>query len=848
MSYTFVSPFNYFNNPANSNPVGLGKLYIGLPELDPKIEANQVQLYVVQGCGCEDLAVSQPINLSAGGVPVYNGSPVQLKFNETEVAVRVDSMNGTQQYYTSRYSPPISADAIDGFDNSQSVTCIKALQLVTEPVEGIQYDVIGFYEDTTIGGGPFVYDATRSYADHNGGTVIAAGALAVFNGTTATLAAFLNYSGSGVGCWVRLGLVDFLSLEMFGALGDDLQDSRLITQSAIEAASSHSISTVKCPRQYFLEGRDRIIVPSNIFIDMCNTGSFRKSALVNAANFYAYSYFHFENSSNSGVINGQLNGINSTIANSNDTTGATISVGGGCDNLLFDQLQFNESWTGLLIGTNLSASNFSKNIKIGFIHGIDCEQTAVASAVKGLQIDTLKATKVSSKITQRGLFLQNVQDCNVQSVITESVSSTSVYIKAYSGIFPAANINIDSIVSANSTGNVNVALAVATTNSIDANAGDVTKFVTVNSVNCELSGSAVQIIAEKDDQLQNITVNSINGSVRDSALDIRLNGKRVYNFFFGIGSIDAAAAEYGVIVDGGGSAFNRYISDNIRIQSYAYSDRSDSTQDIVLTDVEGVTVGYVAAIANNLGATDGYAPPVVRTTNTVNCKIDNLDDSNVISVNDHMLLINGKLGGSASTLTVNSVTGDDDNNGKSAYPLKTIGRAIKLIPDVCNSDLTLNVSSGTYAENPRLIAKTFNGATNFNFNGASVGNFDIFNVQSRPTRFNINTLNCSSSSTDNIRVENSHGLTLDGYVSSGSGVASLTARGSSFTVKNSNLGSSNMLAIAAYFGSNVYSENNTGNGTTNGLFARSGAVIAKSGTQPTGTSANESTGSGGEIR
>jgi hypothetical protein len=68
MSYTFQNPFAYFNNPANSNPVGLGRLYVGLIDTDPVTPSNQVQVYAVQPDGSE-LAIPQPVVLLAGGVP-----------------------------------------------------------------------------------------------------------------------------------------------------------------------------------------------------------------------------------------------------------------------------------------------------------------------------------------------------------------------------------------------------------------------------------------------------------------------------------------------------------------------------------------------------------------------------------------------------------------------------------------------------------------------------------------------------------------------------------------------------------------------------------------------------------
>ena len=104
MSFTLQSPFIYFNNPNNSNPVGLGNLYVGLPEEDPTIEANQVQVYVVDVDG-NDVAVAQPIQLSAGGVPTYGGVPVQVKIDAQNVSIKVTNSIGAQVFYTKNYAP-----------------------------------------------------------------------------------------------------------------------------------------------------------------------------------------------------------------------------------------------------------------------------------------------------------------------------------------------------------------------------------------------------------------------------------------------------------------------------------------------------------------------------------------------------------------------------------------------------------------------------------------------------------------------------------------------------------------------------------------------------------------------
>lgn len=100
-------------------------------------------------------------------------------------------------------------------DTVIQVSHLKALP-TTGLIDDQQYSVAGFYAGSNLGGGGFVYDASRSWADYNGGTVIAPPAIAAWDGTQADIATLLNWTGSGVGCWVRLDK-GFVTPDDFGA-------------------------------------------------------------------------------------------------------------------------------------------------------------------------------------------------------------------------------------------------------------------------------------------------------------------------------------------------------------------------------------------------------------------------------------------------------------------------------------------------------------------------------------------------------------------------------------------------------------------------------------------------------
>lgn len=233
MSFTFQNPFVYVNNPNNSNAVSLGKMYIGLPDTDPITPANQIPVYAVQPDGSE-LQIPQPVRTTAGGVVTYGGTPIQLKVSEEIYSVRIDSSANAQLYYTARVE--LSGGVPEGV--VLSINSIKSLEDVTEPAVNTVYEVIGYYEDTTVGGGGFVWEATRPYSDHNGGTVIAPPAIAAWDGTQADIATLLNWTGSGVGCWVRIVLAGTakaeLTIEMFGGVGDGVNSCSIQVQRILD--------------------------------------------------------------------------------------------------------------------------------------------------------------------------------------------------------------------------------------------------------------------------------------------------------------------------------------------------------------------------------------------------------------------------------------------------------------------------------------------------------------------------------------------------------------------------------------------------------------------------------------
>lgn len=135
---------------------------------------------------------------------------------------------------------------------------VKALQ----PVLNLVQEVKGFYVGTLIGGGQFYYDPSRSKTEHNGGTIIAPEALAAWDGNSVTINIFLNWVGSGTGCYVRLlENCDYLPCSIFGA-NTSLSDNRLPIQKCINTATSLARKALLEPSINFYLVQNTLFIPS----------------------------------------------------------------------------------------------------------------------------------------------------------------------------------------------------------------------------------------------------------------------------------------------------------------------------------------------------------------------------------------------------------------------------------------------------------------------------------------------------------------------------------------------------------------------------------------------------------
>jgi len=91
----------YFPDPTKGKPVFFGSIYVGDPDTDPEIESNQKSVTLKEEDGTL-VSVSQPVATGAGGVPLYNGSPVQI-LTDGNYSLKVLNKSGKQVLLCSKF-------------------------------------------------------------------------------------------------------------------------------------------------------------------------------------------------------------------------------------------------------------------------------------------------------------------------------------------------------------------------------------------------------------------------------------------------------------------------------------------------------------------------------------------------------------------------------------------------------------------------------------------------------------------------------------------------------------------------------------------------------------------------
>lgn len=165
---------SYFPNPDKSRSLPFAQIYVGIIDLDPEIPANQKQISVLQESGAVT-PVPQPLLTNAGGVPVYNDSPVSILVDGS-YSLKVLDKGGSQVYYIPNTDAYVNNE--DFVELSETVdTKVTKIDTIADlrtytGYTGESVQVLGYYTNGDGGGGPIrVWKTGGSYTD-NGGSVI----------------------------------------------------------------------------------------------------------------------------------------------------------------------------------------------------------------------------------------------------------------------------------------------------------------------------------------------------------------------------------------------------------------------------------------------------------------------------------------------------------------------------------------------------------------------------------------------------------------------------------------------------------------------------------------------------
>lgn len=99
------------------------------------------------------------------------------------------------------------------------VNSLKTLPTAANAQTDTVYNVIGFYANTQLGGGRFIWSPSADKSTHNGVTVYSPESIMVWDGTQANIAALLGWTGTGSGVFIRLLESDNVQPELAGATG-----------------------------------------------------------------------------------------------------------------------------------------------------------------------------------------------------------------------------------------------------------------------------------------------------------------------------------------------------------------------------------------------------------------------------------------------------------------------------------------------------------------------------------------------------------------------------------------------------------------------------------------------------
>ena len=228
--------------------------------------------------------------------------------------------------------------------------------------------------------------------------------------------------------------------------------------------------------------------------------------------------------------------------------------------------------------------------------------------------------------------------------------------------------------------------------------------------------------------------------------------------------------------------------------------------------------------------------------------VEHIDDDTAHGIGNHLTNPNAHTLTSSITYYVNAATGNDDNDGSSESPLKTITAAINKLPARINVTANITIYAGIYDENVYIKGFYGSGAINIRRHTVDIvninGSIAISGCQLTVTLSNLIIRSVDIDNSVDAKVEYCFINTAEPPVSISVGVDVKNSNAWIYVTTISNCSGG---AIEAHRGSQVLSDTNSGANNVIGLRAWSTGCIAKRLSQPPGTTP-EATVDGGQIR
>lgn len=243
------SGIEYFPNPTIGRPIFNGSVYIGIIDLDPKIEANRITVTVIEedGTRVPILPAAQPLSTGQGGVIIYNGSPVSV-VTDQNYSIRVDDSGGVQVYYVP-FVQNIGTVLALTIHNYDSVASLKAdLNLTVGQAVSTTSYTAGWaaISDSPVGGAPYNIVTLTEFTAITGVTPDEFGDHTLDNGLVA-----------------MLRVDNVIDVTQYGAKGDNLNIDTLSCRAAKVAIDRYNVGVVASPS---MGSRPTMFFPSGQYV------------------------------------------------------------------------------------------------------------------------------------------------------------------------------------------------------------------------------------------------------------------------------------------------------------------------------------------------------------------------------------------------------------------------------------------------------------------------------------------------------------------------------------------------------------------------------------------------------